>query len=77
VLIPNKAYTSAVLRMPSGDNARLAKPDTPLYSVNTTDPRVVLFAGGYCASPIGGMGTVLALCGAYVLAGELSRHAEL
>lgn len=28
----------------------------------------------YCASPISGMGTCLALVGAYVLAGELSRH---
>ena len=47
VLVPNKAYTSAVLGMPSGDLAKLAKPDTPLYGVNTADPRVVLFAGGY------------------------------
>ena len=29
---------------------------------------------GYCASPISGMGTTLALTGAYILAGELSRH---
>lgn len=28
----------------------------------------------YCASPISGMGTSLGLSGAYVLAGELSRH---
>ena len=28
----------------------------------------------YCASPISGMGTALALVGAYVLAGELRRH---
>ncbi|MYW90273.1 FAD-binding monooxygenase [Amycolatopsis rubida] len=28
----------------------------------------------YCASPLSGMGTSLALAGAYVLAGELSRH---
>lgn len=31
---------------------------------------------GYCASPISGMGTSLALVGAYVLAGELATHAE-
>ncbi len=31
---------------------------------------------GYCASPISGMGTSLALVGAYVLAGELSRQTE-
>lgn len=30
---------------------------------------------GYCASPISGMGTSLALVGAYVLAGELGRNA--
>ena len=30
----------------------------------------------YCASPISGMGTSLALTGAYVLAGELGRHAD-
>ncbi|NYH12251.1 FAD-dependent monooxygenase [Pseudomonas moraviensis] len=30
----------------------------------------------YCASPISGMGTSLGLCGAYVLAGELARHAD-
>lgn len=47
VLVPNKAYTSAVLKMPSGDLAELAKPGAPLYGVNTADPRVVLFAGGY------------------------------
>lgn len=29
---------------------------------------------GYCASPLSGMGTTLALVGAYVLAGELARH---
>ena len=31
---------------------------------------------GYCPSPISGMGTSLALVGAYVLAGELARHAD-
>lgn len=30
----------------------------------------------YCASPISGMGTSLGLCGAYVLAGELSHQAD-
>ncbi|MFK8257529.1 FAD-dependent monooxygenase [Erwinia sp. AnSW2-5] len=39
--------------------------------------RVVLVGdAAYCASPISGMGTSLALCGAYVLAGELGRHAD-
>ena len=31
---------------------------------------------GYCPSPIGGLGTTLALVGAYILAGELARHAD-
>jgi 2-polyprenyl-6-methoxyphenol hydroxylase-like FAD-dependent oxidoreductase len=31
---------------------------------------------GYCASPISGMGTSLALVGAYVLAGELASHVD-
>jgi 2-polyprenyl-6-methoxyphenol hydroxylase-like FAD-dependent oxidoreductase len=39
--------------------------------------RIVLVGdAGYCASPISGMGTTLALCGACVLAGELGRHAD-
>ncbi len=32
---------------------------------------------GYCASPVSGMGTSLALVGAYVLAGELARHDDV
>lgn len=31
---------------------------------------------GYCPSPISGMGTSLALVGAYILAGELGRHPD-
>ncbi|MFC7052774.1 FAD-dependent monooxygenase [Hansschlegelia quercus] len=39
--------------------------------------RVALLGdAAYCASPISGMGTSLALVGAYVLAGELSRHED-
>ena len=39
--------------------------------------RVALLGdAAYCASPISGMGTSLALVGAYVLAGELSRHSD-
>lgn len=46
VLVPNKAYTSAVMGMPSGE-AKLTQPSQPLYGINTADPHVVLFAGGY------------------------------
>ncbi|KAI0436321.1 FAD/NAD(P)-binding domain-containing protein [Xylaria telfairii] len=39
--------------------------------------RVVLLGdAGYCPSPITGMGTTLSLTGAYILAGELARHAD-
>lgn len=39
--------------------------------------RIVLLGdAGYCASPASGQGTSLALVGAYVLAGELVRHAD-
>lgn len=39
--------------------------------------RVVLLGdAGYCASPFSGMGTSLALVGAYVLAGELEKNKE-
>ncbi len=39
--------------------------------------RVVLLGdAGYCASPLSGQGTSLALVGAYILAGELKRFAD-
>jgi 2-polyprenyl-6-methoxyphenol hydroxylase-like FAD-dependent oxidoreductase len=39
--------------------------------------RVVLLGdAGYCPSPFTGMGTSLSLVGAYVLAGELTRHGD-
>ncbi|WP_158983483.1 FAD-dependent monooxygenase [Streptomyces sp. NRRL F-5193] len=37
---------------------------------------VVVGDAAYCASPLSGMGTSLALTGAYVLAGELAHHAH-
>ncbi|EUC33411.1 hypothetical protein COCCADRAFT_96159 [Bipolaris zeicola 26-R-13] len=46
-------------------------PGRQLYS-----GRVVLLGdAGYCPSPFTGMGTTLALIGAYVLVGELGKHA--
>ncbi|KAI1073716.1 FAD/NAD(P)-binding domain-containing protein [Whalleya microplaca] len=39
--------------------------------------RVALLGdSGYCPSPVTGLGTTLALVGAYVLAGELMRHSD-
>jgi len=43
-----------------------------------TTGRVALVGdAGYCPSPLTGLGTSLALVGAYVLAGELGRHASV
>lgn len=45
---------------------------------NWSSGRVALVGdAGYCASPLSGMGTSLALVGGYVLAGELSRDGDL
>jgi len=44
---------------------------------NWSKGRMVLLGdAAYCASPISGMGTSLALVGAYVLAGELAAHVD-
>src|SRR3989442_8932282 len=40
------ALPISVMRMPSGE-AKLTQPSQPLYGINTADPHVVLFAGGY------------------------------
>ncbi|MCX4506178.1 FAD-dependent monooxygenase [Streptomyces anulatus] len=48
------------VRMPSWSRGRIA----------------VTGDAAYCASPLSGMGTSLALAGAYVLAGELAHHAH-
>ncbi|MYV70240.1 FAD-binding monooxygenase [Streptomyces sp. SID2131] len=48
------------VRMPSWSRGRVA----------------VIGDAAYCASPLSGMGTSLALTGAYVLAGELAHHAH-
>ncbi|MFI8258066.1 FAD-dependent monooxygenase [Streptomyces filamentosus] len=48
------------VRMPSWSRGRVA----------------VVGDAAYCASPLSGMGTSLALTGAYVLAGELAHHAH-
>ncbi|MGG7508936.1 FAD-dependent monooxygenase [Plantibacter sp. YIM 135249] len=48
-----------------------------VHAPRWTHGRVALLGdAGYCASPISGMGTSLALVGAYVLAGELATHAD-
>lgn len=43
----NKAYTSASLKMSTEELSKLARPDGPLYGINTTNNnRIVIFGGG-------------------------------
>ncbi len=47
-LAMNKAYTAAVIRMPTDELGRLAQPGAPLYGVgNGHNGRIVLFGGGF------------------------------
>ncbi|TBO61392.1 FAD-binding monooxygenase [Streptomyces kasugaensis] len=59
--------------------------DSPLYFESLGQARLPRWSSGriallgdtaYCASPVSGMGTTLAVTGAYVLAGELTRHTD-
>jgi len=51
----------------------ISQVQAPRWSVGRT---AVLGDAAYCASPISGMGTSLALAGAYVLAGELATRPD-
>ncbi len=51
----------------------ISQVQAPRWSVGRT---AVLGDAAYCASPISGMGTSLALAGAYVLAGELATRTD-
>ena len=51
----------------------ISQVQAPHWSVGRT---AVLGDAAYCASPISGMGTSLALAGAYVLAGELATRSD-
>lgn len=47
-LAMNKAYTAAVIRMPTDELGRLAQPGAALYGIgNGHDGRIVLFGGGF------------------------------
>ncbi|AEF18106.1 ATP/cobalamin adenosyltransferase [Thermoanaerobacterium xylanolyticum LX-11] len=56
----NKAYTSVALKMPTHELSKLAQPGQPLYGINTTDSRIVVFGGGcpikYQGEIVGGIG---------------------
>ena len=43
----NKAYTAAAMEQPSGNLRELALPGGSLYGINTADPRIVVFGGGF------------------------------
>lgn len=48
---------------------------TQVFAPNYSSGRVVLLGdAAWCATPVSGLGTTLALTGAFVLAGELARH---
>lgn len=50
---------------------------TQVLAPRWSNDRVVLVGdAAWCATPISGMGTTLAVTGAYVLAGELARHGD-
>lgn len=55
-----KAYTSAVLKMPTAALGERAQPGQPLYGINTADSNLVLFGGGVPLSAggktVGGIG---------------------
>lgn len=47
-LAMNKAYTAAILRMPTDELGRLAQPGAPLYGIESGHGgRIVLFGGGF------------------------------
>jgi uncharacterized protein GlcG (DUF336 family) len=43
----NKAYTAAVMKCPSGALAEACGPNGSLFGLNTADPRIVVFGGGF------------------------------
>lgn len=45
-LAPSKAHTAAVVRMPTHELARLARPDGPLFGIEAGQPGLTLVGGG-------------------------------
>jgi ATP:cob(I)alamin adenosyltransferase len=43
----NKAYTAVAMEQPSGNIYKEALPGGSLYGINTADPRIVAFGGGF------------------------------
>jgi 2-polyprenyl-6-methoxyphenol hydroxylase-like FAD-dependent oxidoreductase len=78
-----EAFAGAGWEVPTLVDAIRRAPDfyfdsiTQIKMEHFTNGRVALVGdAGYCASPMSGMGTSLALVGAYVLAGELASAAD-
>jgi len=42
----NKCYTSAVMKMDTKRLGELTQPGCPLFGINVTDPRLIIFGGG-------------------------------
>ena len=43
----NKAYSAVAMRMPTGELADIAGPGGSLFGINTVDPKLVIFGGGF------------------------------
>ena len=73
----NKAYTAAVLRMPTADFGKIAQVGGSAFGINVTAPRLVIFGGGFPlvrqGKVIGGIG----VSGGSVAEDEQVAHAVL
>ena len=43
----NKAYTSAAMKMSTAEVGKLSTPGESLFGINTADPKLVIFGGGF------------------------------
>jgi len=73
----NKAYTAAVLRMPTAEFGKIAQPGGSAFGINVTAPRLVIFGGGFplvkSGITVGGIG----VSGGSVAEDEQIAHAAL
>ncbi len=59
-LAPNKAYTAAVVRLPTAELAKLSQPGQPLFGIDVNLPRMTLVGGGI---PLNKNGTIVGAIG--------------
>ena len=73
----NKAYTAAVLRMPTAEFGAIAQPGGSAFGINVTAPKLVIFGGGFPlikdGKTVGGIG----VSGGSVKEDEQIAHAAL